>query len=47
MKIKEVARGFERGRGEVKCIRRKGATRRRRRRRAKKEEEVEEEKVEE
>lgn len=47
MKIKEVARGFERGRGVVKCIRRKGATRRRRRRRAKKEEEVEEEKVEE
>lgn len=33
MKIKEVVRGFERGRGVVKCIRRKGATRRRRRRR--------------
>lgn len=46
MKIKEVARGFERGRGVVKCIRRKGATRRRRRwrrRRAKKEEEKVEE----
>lgn len=45
MKIKEVARGFERGRGVVKCIRRKGATRRRRRwrRRVKKEEEKVEE----
>lgn len=47
MKIKEVARGFERGRGVVKCIRRKGATRRRRRWRRRRRAKKEEEKVEE